>query len=390
MLSKEARGVLAINTGLALSYSVSSVFVNMYLYRWLDTLAEITVFNLFQFALIPISFVLAAWLTRHRGYRFSIVLGLVLFAVFYALLIALGEQSARWLWLLGALNGFANGIFWFPFNIVLARAAEGSDRGQFFGLWGALGSVAGAFGPIAATIAIDISPRPEIGYMTIFAVVGLILALMAGLALGIQGGSSRARVKVAPYMRGRGDRPWSFALGANLAWGFRDGANWSVMSLLVLEAAGSDSKAGILTVAFDVFGGVANYLAGRLMKPARLSRFWFWGSIAGIISSLILVLAPSPMGAAGSGLLWRCAEAFALLPFNSVFFGILARRMDDPAEMAGRNIAAEITLNLGRALGSAAFLGLSFLTKDYAKILFPLVTLSLPLTWILYRRSRVN
>ena len=122
------------------------------------------------------------------------------------------------------------------------------------------------------------------------------------------------------------------------------------------------------------------------MKPRRASAFWGWGSLAAVSSSIILVAVPTPGGAAVSGLVWKLAEALVFLPFNAAFFGILARYIEREGDIAGRNIAVEIVLNIGRALGAGLFLALSFVTDDYAQILYPAVTLAVPASWLVFRR----
>jgi MFS transporter, YQGE family, putative transporter len=386
-LSREARVVILINTGLAFSNAVSTVFVSMYLYRWLDGIAALTVFNLGQFALMPLGFYGAALVARRRGNRASLTLGLGLFVAFYGLLVALGESSSRFLVVLGVLNGLANGFFWFPFNIVTARAAEGSDKGRFFGFQAALGSAANAAGPLVSTLAIALAPRPESGYALLFAAVVVVMAGMAALALMLPRDASAAPIEFARHLRPRGaEGRWRFALEASFVYGLRDGANWSVMSILILQGAGSETVAGYLAVGFAVLGIAANYAAGKAMRPSRYSGFWLAGSAAAMASALAISIWPSLIGALASGALWKLAEALVLLPFNAAFFGVLAHYMRIEGSVAGRNIAAEIVLNAGRAIGAGSFLALSAFTADYARILFPALTLAVPATWLIYRR----
>jgi YQGE family putative transporter len=386
MFSRNARVVLFLSTALAFSNAVSSVFVNMYLYRWLDGLAAITVFNLFQFALIPVGFIASALLSRRAGKRVSIALGLLFFVAFYGLLVVLGPRSAHLLYLIGTVNGLANGFFWFPFNIVLAEAVDEGERGRFFGISGALSSAASAAGPLLATAAIELAPRPETGYALIFLFIAAIMAFMAAAAVSLRVSEVKAPIRILRHFRPGGGPGWRFAMDASFVYGVRDGASWSIMSILVLEAAKSDVIAGQLSVLFAVFGIGANYVAGKTMTSRRSSAFWGWGSLAAVLSSIILVALPTVAGAAISGIVWKLAEALVFLPFNAAFFGILARYIELEGDIAGRNIAVEIVLNLGRAVGAGAFLALSFVTEDYARILYPAVTLTVPASWLVYRR----
>jgi len=50
----------------------------------------------------------------------------------------------------------------------------------------------------------------------------------------------------------------------------------------------------------------------------------------------------------------------------------------------------ETILNVGRTIGSLAFLFLSFATPLYAEILFPMVSLALPVSFLVYRRFSLS
>jgi YQGE family putative transporter len=388
--SHAARVSIIVGTGLAFANAVSTVFVSMYLYRWLDSISALTVFNLGQFVLMPLGFVLAALVARRFGNRSSMALGLALFVVFYGLLVALGATSSRHLVALGTINGLANGFFWFPFNIITARAAEESDKGRFFGLSGALGSAAMAAGPLVSTLAISLAPLPEVGYVILFFSIAAVMAAMTVVALSLPDDASKAPIRIRRHLCSRGDGRWSFALKASFVYGLRDGANWSVMSILILQGAGSETAAGYLAIAFAVLGIGANYLVGKSLTPRRYSSLWGWGSLAAVVSALVLVLWPSFAGAALSGSLWKATEALTLMPFNAAFLGVLAGYYKKEGGIAGRNIAAEIVLNAGRALGVLSILVLSLFTADYARILFPILTLAVPATWLIYRRHAAD
>jgi hypothetical protein len=189
-------------------------------------------------------------------------------------------------------------------------------------------------------------------------------------------------------MRGGGDPGWSFILTANFVWGIRDGASWSIMSILVLRAAGSDVAAGRLSVLFALVGIVINFAGGRAFLDRRGSAFWGWGSFIALAASAMLVLARSPALAAVAGSLWKIGEALVLLPYNAAYFSLLGRYMEAEGDIAGRSVAMEVTLNAGRALGAGAFLALSLVTPLYADILYPAVTLALPASWLVFRRYR--
>jgi hypothetical protein len=176
----------------------------------------------------------------------------------------------------------------------------------------------------------------------------------------------------------------------NLVYGVREGANWSILSVLVLKAAGNDVRAGTLSILFALVGAAANILGGRFFGPRRSLAFWGWGSMAALGASVLLVALPTPVGAAIAGSVWRAADALVILPFNVALFGVLSAYEKKEGSIAGRNIAMETVLNLGRTLGSLAFLLLSYATPFYAEILFPVVSLAFPVSFLIYRRFSIS
>ena len=384
--SRSAKAVLLIGAGLAFSTAVSNVFVSMYLYRWLDDIAALTVFNLGQFVLLPVAFVAASLAARRFGERAVLMAGLSLFVAFYGLLVLLGSATSRFLLLLGVVSGLANGFFFSPYNLIMARIAEVSDKGRFFGASGALGSAATAMGPLVSTLAISLAPTPERGYSLLFLSIVFVTAAMVLAALALPNERQAGALEIRRSLFARGNPRWKLALGISLATGVRDGASWSVMSILILQGAGSEMRAGYMNVGFAVLGIGISYAVGRLLKPRNYSALWGSGSIIAVASALAISLWPSPAGAAVSGVLWKLTESMVFLPYGAVFLGILAGCIREEGGAAGRNIGAEIWLNAGRIIGALSFLALAPFTADYARILFPILTLSLPASWLVYRR----
>jgi hypothetical protein len=171
----------------------------------------------------------------------------------------------------------------------------------------------------------------------------------------------------------------------SFAWGLRDGANWSIISILILQGAGSETAAGYLSVGFALLGIAANYAAGRTCVPARYSAFWGWGSLLALAAALAISFFPTMGGAIALGVIGKISDTLILIPFNAAFLGVLGGYQRDEGTGAGRNVASEVWINAGRTVGTLAFLALSAFTADYARILLPIVTLAVPATWLIYR-----
>ncbi len=385
-MNRNEKSILFIFALYSFQAAVSAVFVSMYLYRFLTGIAQLTIFNIFQFILMPLGFFIGGQGARRIGKKLVLITGLVLFIVFYGLLVVLRERSANSLYLLGGINGLANGFFWYSLNLFIAESNPQGGKGSFFGIFGALGAVAGALAPAVSTAILGFFPKVETGYLVLFMLIIGLSLITALVALGMNSRESSEGFTVRDKLVLGRDPSWDFALGVNLVYGLRDGASWSIFSVLILKASGGDVLAGKLSIAFAVVSAAANIGGGKILTERRSVLLWGWGSLGALLSSIILVTAVSPLGAAVSGILWKIAEAAVTLPFTVAYFNILTNYIRREGNVAGRNIAVEIVLNAGRTLGAVAFLSLSFITPYYAEILFPLLTLAIPVSFVLYRR----
>jgi len=385
-MTRNEKSIIFIYTLYSFQAAVSAVFVSMYLYRFLSGIAELTVLNIFQFILMPLGFFIGGQGARRIGKKLVLIAGLILFVLFYGLLVILRERSASYLYILGGINGLANGFFWYSFNLFIAESNPQEGKGTFFGIFGALGAIAGAVAPAVSTAILGFFPKVERGYLFLFVLIIGLSLITALAALGMNSRESAERFTVRDKLIPGRDPSWHFALGVNLVYGLRDGASWSIFSVLVLKAAGGDVLAGKLSIVFAVVGAAANIGGGKIFSERRSVPLWGWGSLGALLSSIILVTAVNPLGAAVSGILWKIAEAAVTLSFTVAYFNILTAYVRREGNVAGRNIAVELVLNVGRTLGAVAFLGFSFVTPYYAEILFPLLTLAIPVSFLLYRR----
>ena len=162
------------------------------------------------------------------------------------------------------------------------------------------------------------------------------------------------------------------------------------MSILILQGTGSEIAAGWLAIVLRPRGHSRELRGRPRLTPRRYSRLWGWGSLVALASSMVIALYPSMAGASVSGVLWKIAETLVYLPSRPPSSAYSRSTSAEEGSVAGRNIAAEILLNAGRAVSACSFLVLSAFTPHYARILFPLLTLAMPATWLIYRRySRV-
>jgi YQGE family putative transporter len=88
------------------------VFLNIYLWRVINNLGSVALFNLFFFIGIPISFIVNGLLLRKIPYVSAFRFGILAQGVFPLIIIFSQERVLQYLALLGFIKGFGEAFYW--------------------------------------------------------------------------------------------------------------------------------------------------------------------------------------------------------------------------------------------------------------------------------------
>src|ERR1039458_4296164 len=93
------------------SFAISTVFINVFLFRKNDDWNVVLAFNMVQFVFVPIGFWLGGILSPRFGHRASYQLGFVFHALLFLSVLTLREAAPGHALFLGALSGLAIGVY---------------------------------------------------------------------------------------------------------------------------------------------------------------------------------------------------------------------------------------------------------------------------------------
>ncbi len=160
--------------------SLSSTFVNVYLFKMEEDWVFISMFNLIQYLTTAVTFALGGWLIKKRDRVMAIRLGVAVLSFFYLSVWWLGARSVDWFAALGVILGMGSGFYWLAFHVMYFEITEKENRDIFNGLHGFCTSVGGIVAPFVSGFLI--SQMGELkGYRLIFG-ISLIIFLCAVLA----------------------------------------------------------------------------------------------------------------------------------------------------------------------------------------------------------------
>lgn len=324
-LSGEERRLLFIQTFDVLAYMIASVFVTLFFFSHSD-LATTALFRAVAFASMTFFFALSGKLLRHVSSGTLIRLGIGGGALYFLLLFLLREESIRWFVPLGVLDGFTGGVFWAGFNLNQYILSSAGRRVAYFGWGQALFQLAVGLGPAIGGGIITIIGSTAIGktggYITLFIVVSLLLALVAVL-VGRLPGHEIPVFRYRHILYHRRSRLWNIVLAQQAVLGLYDVALGTVLSILYYLIVQHEGRLGLMYSIGALIAALSSVAVTRLLVRFPHS---FWIGAAG--SALAITLFASQQNLIGVWsiiIISSLTVPFMMTMFSTAYFDALDR-----------------------------------------------------------------
>ena len=166
-LSRAARRLLWAGVTVAMAGSLTGVFVSLFLFVSGGRLGAMAAYSLGMYVGIGATSVVLSGQRGRVGPGGLFRSGVLLTAVQYAALLALGDRADRFVLPLGLLAGIAGGIYWFAMNTYLYDLVGARERLLYYGSNQALTAAAGVALPLVGGLII--SHLGAGGYDVVFA-----------------------------------------------------------------------------------------------------------------------------------------------------------------------------------------------------------------------------
>src|SRR5579875_2695753 len=350
--------LLLISGIFSLSVGLSNTFVNIFVWKVDKSYSAIALYNLCVYAVMPIAFILACFVSKRLHTGWALRIGIFFHAGFYAVTLFIGERAAAVPYLLGMLMGLSAGFYWFAFNTLSLQYTERGERDRFFGLNGVLSAVSGMVAPPAAGYLITAEDRfgGLSGYHIIFGVSFILFALATLVSFKLYATPLDARLRLGRAFRALRKRPWRMVIVGCAVYGLREGVFIFLIGLLLYIATGSELRLGEFLFLQSVLSFVSFFLVGRYTKPHNRLKVLGMGA-CGMAGAALLFLLPI---SAKSIVWYGCVVAIALPLFLTplqgfIFDGITSVEHEEKAH-AEHVIVREIFGNAGRVTGIGIFL----------------------------------
>ncbi|CAM3931667.1 MFS transporter [Cohnella lubricantis] len=356
-LDKQNRLLLVVNGLFITANALSGTFFGVYIWKASQNFSLLAWFTLLGHICMALTFWLAGRAVKMGRKKLVLGLGIGGSAVFYALVLLLGTRGIDYIWLLGAIQGTASGLFWLAYNVIYFEVTDPDNRDRFNGLAGVTGAVAGMAAPWFSGFMIS-RMTAESGYRTIFILsLGIFVAgVLAALLLRNRQTEGKYDWRLPWRIWSVPRTSWRPVLAALIIQGVRESVFGMMIGLLVYIQTGSELRLGNYTLITSAVAFVGFYAVGRWLKPA-----WrIWGMLAGaVVMTLVIVLF-------FFGITYSTMIVFGVatslmyplygIPMTSAVFDLIGGSEESARQRVEYVVVRELALNAGRIAGMAAFL----------------------------------
>lgn len=250
------------------NYTLSSVFLSVFLFKKNHDLQIPVFFYLAQFIAIVPAFWIGGHLSKRLGNLMSYQLGFFFSATVYGTALLLRESAPDHPFILGTLAGFGIGFYFLGEHSLTLEETSEKTRDYFLSLTTFFTSVLCILAPqISGWLIVSFggsvsgmsSGTGLIGYYLVFAI-----ALSLYLVLFFKSFQFKAHPtrKVFDFWRiltlkNTGD--WSRLMGAQFFFGLRNGAFWFLVPLLVYRVSNNEAVVGAYSTFANLLGVLTSY-----------------------------------------------------------------------------------------------------------------------------------
>ncbi len=358
-LSRDVRLLITLGSLYVASYSLSGLFVNIFIWRVDHSLVAIGLFNWTIYAMLPVTFVLGGWLAAFVGQIWLIRIGVATLSVFFGLLLWLGRQSAHHYVWLGVLSGLGQGLYWYGFQVLSFDLTTADNRGRFHGVAGVFTSLTAMAGPFFAGYVITQGWRFA-GYHLVFATSLALFGVCIWLSFRLVCKRPPAPMQLAQGFRLRADPDWGRLWWATVFFGLREGLFAFYIGLLVYLATGTEEGLGEYALWTGSISLGAFYLAGRAERAAdRGKTAMRWAALLMGVVCLVFFIAVNRWTLLLFGTVTAALWPFLLVPFGSMAMNEMDETDQSAAYRSEHVISREIALGIGRIVGVGSFVAVA-------------------------------
>lgn len=392
-LSRNERLIISISTIFTLSNVLSSLFLNVYLFTYTQSLVSMAIYTSVRLSLFPLSEIMAAQIARKKGYTYPIMFGLLMIMVSLIFTLYIGddfESKSYLVYVVAMMTGIGEGSYYLCINTLNQKCTTTTSRANFLTIAGILGNLGAMIGPFISTYILGISVDDIAGYTMIFKLILVFYFIIFVICWFLKVEKEEHKLKVFSALNIKGNSNWRYCCLLSFIYGIRDVFPLALSGLMVFEATGGDgeSYSKLLSV-FSIITIVACIYLKRYLSSEKWIKMYNVGAVITAISMLAMVVFNNLFGAILYGVCNSLAAGSFTNPFSFDIMNIMSKYQDS---LMSRMVAKEIYLTIGRIVSMLFVVILSFIFPNFYLMIGSILAALSPIAMIIMvdKHHRVN
>ena len=379
-LNRDLYILLLIGGLYALATFLSNTFVNVFLWRQAGDYITIASYNLATFFFHFLSCLVAGKLVKKMNRVYVLRLGVTFLALFYIVVLFIGESAATYPMLLGSVLGIGSGLYWLSYNLLTFEITEPDTRDLFNGVFGILESVARMIGPVLAGFIIA-RMDDFVGYITIFSISFsmFIIAVICSFFLHSRVVRGKFYIKeVISQMRTNQD--WGKVIYAHFFQGLREGIYAFVITIWVYIVTKSELSLGMFNLYISGMSFIFYFLTMKFIKNEYRKRSILWSSLILYLSLFIFLPHMTYMTLVIYALVIGIFYPLLYVPYTSMSYDVIGEAYHAKELRVEYIVLRELSIHAGKILSVVIFL---LTTLSFGPDIIPTVLIILGLSYLL-------
>lgn len=270
---------------------MAGVFLNLYLWRLTGSLWINGMYNIISYSFTALAFILGGWLAKRKDRLVTYRVGITLFACFYLMVIAAGEQVVRYYVWFAIFSGVSGAFYWIGYLVLMYDVSNDQNRIHYLAMNMIFFTAAGLAGPPLAGRIISASDGLH-GYMIVFSLAFVMFFLAAVGSFFIKRNPLQRktyRLKFALSVI-RQKRIWLKALAAYFVLGLMQGIMLFLPNIMLYQVFKREDWVGYLGMLFAALTIFTGTMMSRYAKEEQ-SRLYVAVSAVGLSLGSCFLLA---------------------------------------------------------------------------------------------------
>lgn len=370
-LSSEAKLSLIIHAFFQLGASMAGLFLNIYLWRLTGDLTINALFNVINFAVGPFTFAVGGYIAKKFDRMLVYRLGIVMYAIFYLLVIIVGERVPDYYVLFAILTGISGGFYWVGYLVLQYDVSNDFNRVRYLAINMITFNSAGLIGPFLAGIIIQRMDGLK-GYITIFIIAFIMFVLASVISTRIKATVGEKKVYYLKYMGLVIKKNKTFLKGliTFLFLGLFQGIMLFLPNILLFQSVGREDYVGYLTVMFSLIIVAMGFVISKYAKKDNTKLYILLTTISITLAACLLLFGIHLWTVIIFMVVYSFSNPLLQNSLTSYYYRIMGKLPLKGGLKTESVVAREFFLNTGRCVG---ILLLALFAKDLTSIAIPII-----------------